>query len=184
MRVLVDICHPAHVHFFRHPIRLLHAAGDQVLVTSRGKECAIDLLMELGIKHRCLGESHRGGLAEMVKELVVRNRRLIRLCREFRPDILTGVGGTFVAQSGRWLGLPSVVFYDTEHAHLQNALTYPFANRLVVPDCYTGRTPASKTVRYAGYHELSYLHPDVFTPDRQRATRAMTWVMLDGRASG
>lgn len=169
LRILIDIGHPAHVHFFKNPIRLLQEDGHEILVTSRDKECALDLLDGLELEHRCLSVQNSGGLWGMAKELIARNRKLARVAREFKPDVMTGVGGIFVAQVGRWLGIPSVVFYDTENAHLQNALTYPFATKVVVPECYQGWTPKNKTIRYRGYHELSYLHPDYFTPDRDIA---------------
>lgn len=169
MRILIDIGHPAHVHFFKNPIRLLREEGHQILITSRDKECAIGLLDGLGLEHRCLSVQNQGGIMGMAKELVVRNRALMRVAREYRPDVMTGVGGIFAAHVGRWLGIPSVVFYDTENAYLQNALTYPFATKVVVPECYRGWTPRKRTIRYHGYHELSYLHPDYFTPDREMA---------------
>ena len=56
------------------------------------------------------------------------------------------------------------MFYDTEHAHLSNAITFPFATRVITPECY--RTDiGEKQIRYAGYQELAYLHPDRFQPD-------------------
>ncbi|MGE0385014.1 MAG: DUF354 domain-containing protein [Gammaproteobacteria bacterium] len=165
MRVLIDIGHPAHVHFFRHPLRILGAAGAQALVTSRVKEVALDLLDELGIPHVTLS-AQRPGLAALARELALRDYRLWRVVREFRPDVMAAIGGTFIAHVGAITGIPSLVFYDTENARLQNAITYPLAHRVIVPRCYGAWTPAGRTLRYAGYHELSYLRPGCFVPDR------------------
>ena len=63
----------------------------------------------------------------------------------------------------------SLVFYDTENARLQNLLTYPFATRVIVPRCYSAWTPRARTLRYPGYHELSYLRPPHFSADLQIA---------------
>ena len=82
------------------------------------------------------------------------------------------IGGIFVAQVGRFAGVRSVVFYDTENAKLQNILTYPFASKVVVPECYSSWVPPKKAVRYAGFHELAYLHPEYFKRDIQRAAVA------------
>jgi predicted glycosyltransferase len=41
------------------------------------------------------------------------------------------------------------------------------AHSVVTPDCYQGRVRGTHR-RYAGYHELAYLHPDRFQPDPQR----------------
>ncbi len=171
MNVLIDIGHPAHVHFFRHPIGALRACGHCVAITSRDKECVIDLLDSLGLEHRVLS-AQRGGLLGLGRELIQRDTALYRLCRDFRPDVMAEIGGIFVAHVGRLMGVPALAFYDTENATLQNALTYPFAAAVVVPRCYTGWLPRRRHLRYPGYHELSYLHPDYFRPDRERALAA------------
>ena len=168
MRALVDIVHPAHVHFFRHPLRILEAHGHEVRVTSRDKDCTLELLDRFRIEHAPLTARGRG-VGGLAAELLRRDRALLRVARSFRPDVITGLGGVCAAHVGRLTGTRSVVFYDTENAHLQNALTYPFAHRVVVPRCYRGWVPRWKTSRYAGYHELSYLHPARFTPDREVA---------------
>jgi predicted glycosyltransferase len=45
-------------------------------------------------------------------------------------------------------------------------LTYPFVLQVQSPDCYM-KDLGSKQVRYAGCHELAYLHPNRFVPDEQ-----------------
>ena len=49
MKVLIDINHPAHVHFFRQPALALQRAGHEVLFTSRDKDVTQELLDELGV---------------------------------------------------------------------------------------------------------------------------------------
>ena len=171
MRILFDIGHPAHVHFFRNPIRLLKEKGHTLLVTSRDKEVTHRLLDGLSIPHISLSTQANGGMIGLLRELAIRDYRLYRQAKEFKPDIMAAIGGIFIAHVGALTGIPSLVFYDTENAHLQNALTYPLATRVIVPRCYEGRVPARKTIRYPGYHELSYLRPGYFSPDRLLATR-------------
>ena len=168
MKILIDIGHPAHVHFFGRPIRLLQAEGHEVLVTSRRKDIALELLDELGVQHEPLSAA-ASGLSGFASELIARDRALIRVVRRFRPERMAEIGGTFIAHASIFTGVPSLVFYDTENAVLQNAITYPFATRVIVPRCYGAWTPRRRTLRYAGYHELAYLHPDAFTPDRAKA---------------
>jgi predicted glycosyltransferase len=167
MRVLIDIGHPAHVHFFRCPIEQLRENGHDILITSRRKEIATDLLDAYGIEHHMLsGEGGRGG---MLGELVVRDFRLSRVVHKWHPDVMAAIGGIFIAHAGAVGRVPSLVFYDTENARLQNLLTYPLATRVVVPRCYSGWTPKGRTLRYPGYHELSYLRPPYFSAKREVA---------------
>lgn len=170
MKFLIDINHPAHVHFFRDPMRLLVERGHQLVVTSRVKEMAVPLLDELGVQHVVLSAHKGGGLLALGQELIRRNWALWQVARRERPDAMAAIGGTFVAHVGWLTGISSLVFYDTENATLQNAITYPFARRVIVPRCYQGRLP-SHHERYDGYHELSYLHPNRFQPDRGLAER-------------
>lgn len=164
MRILIEVTHPAHVHFYRNPINILKERGHKILITSRNKDCTLELLDRYGISHHCISEQNSGSAAGMARELIYRNSALLRIASKFKPAILTGIGGISAAQVGLVLRTPSVIFYDTETARLQNLMTYPFSTRIVVPKCYKGKLPARKAVRYRGYHELSYLHPNYFTP--------------------
>jgi predicted glycosyltransferase len=56
------------------------------------------------------------------------------------------------------------MFYGTEIATLTNSFVYPLADYVVTPDSYRGPVFGNH-VTYAGYHELSYLHPRRFRPD-------------------
>ncbi|MCS3903885.1 putative glycosyltransferase [Methylohalomonas lacus] len=169
MRVLIDIGHPAHVHFFKNPINILQRSGHEIIITSRTKEMTQLLLDQAGVEHFNLSNQGPGGIKSLLSELLVRDCRLYNLVKKVRPDVMAGIGGIFIAHVGAITRIPSIVFYDTENAKLQNILTYPLAKRVVVPDCYRAWTPKWKTLRYKGYHELSYLHPAYFTPDRNIA---------------
>jgi len=166
MKVLIDIGHPAHVHFFHQPILQLQHHGHQVIITSRDKECALALLDNLGLEHHPLSALGKGGLISLGRELISRDWALYKVVRNTKPDIMAAIGGTFIAHVGRLSGVPSLVFYDTENATLQNAITYPLASAVITPRCYGGKLPARRHIRYAGYHELAYLHPNYFVPDR------------------
>lgn len=168
MRILIDLCHPAHVHFFYHPIALLAERGHELLITSRKKEIALDLLEQLKLPHQTLSSEQDGSLSGLLKELIQRDWSLVQVIRQYRPEVMTAIGGIFIAHAGFLTRTRSLVFYDTENAHLQNLLTYPLANQVVVPRCYQGWLPKN-AIRYPGYHELSYLHPRQFNPDRSLA---------------
>lgn len=167
MRVLIDIGHPAHVHFFRRPIEILRQHGHDIMITSRHKEMATDLLDAFGLEHRTL--SGEGGPLGLIGELVVRDYRLSRVVHRWAPDVMAAIGGIFIAHAGIAGRVPSLVFYDTENARLQNLLTYPFASKVLVPRCYAAWTPKKRTIRYPGYHELSYLRPPYFSAHREIA---------------
>lgn len=163
VRILVDVGHPAHVHFFRHPLAAWREAGHAVTVTARDKDVALELLAALGIPHRTLGRPGRG-TAGLARELVVRVARLARQARRAGADVITAIGGSFVAPAAFLARVPSVVFTDTEHVATDRVLTRPFASVLYTPDCFR-RDLGPRHRRYRGLHELAYLHPARFRPD-------------------
>jgi predicted glycosyltransferase len=165
MKVLIDIAHPAHVHFFRNSIVGLKSAGCSIIVTSRQKDCATQLLEEFQLPHSPISSQGRGGIG-LLRELAIRDWALYRVAARERPDVMMAIGGTFIAHVSAFTGIPSIVYYDTENAKLQNAITYPFASCVVAPRAYKAWLPRSRHLRYAGYHELAYLHPRYFAPDR------------------
>jgi uncharacterized protein len=166
VRILIDILHPAHVHFFRNFHAEMRARGHEILVTARDKDRSLELLERYGVPFEQLS-TQRPGTVGMATEMTQRTGRLLRVMQRFRPDVMTGIMGPSIAVAGRLRRVPAVVFYDTEFARQTNWFTYPLADRVCTPDCYQGRV-RGRHVRYAGYHELAYLHPARFQPDARR----------------
>jgi len=162
MRILFDLKHPAQVHFFKHPIRLLTAAGDDVLVTARAKDETTALLDALGIPYVCLSRAGKGPIG-MGMEFAWRLARMLRVVRRFRPDVLVARTGVTVGPVGRILGVPSVIFDDTEFAGLQISLSAPFATVVCTGLGYGRRFPG-KEIRFNAPPHLACTHPSRFTP--------------------
>jgi predicted glycosyltransferase len=163
MKVLFDILHPAHAHFFRHAIRLLEADGHEVMITARDKDLTLQLLASFGLPYLVISREapSRAGLAG---ELLARDVRLVQVARRWRPDVMASIAGISTALVGFLTRTRNLVFYDTENATLSNLLSYPFATEVITPDCYRRRV-LGRHVTYPGYHELAYLHPKRFRPD-------------------
>lgn len=163
MRVLVDITHPAQVHFFKNLIRLLRRDGHPVLVTAREKDVTTRLLTALGIEHHCISRMGKG-LRGLGRELLARDLRLWLLARRFRPDVMVARVGISIGLVGRILNVPRVIFEDTEHAKLQLALSLPFATRICTGGGYLNDL-GPRQVRFRGVPVLAYMAPEYFTPD-------------------
>jgi predicted glycosyltransferase len=166
MRILIDVLHPAHVHFFRNFSAEMTDRGHELRITARDKDRSLDLLDRYGLPYQQLSTQKRGA-AGMAVEMSQRTGRLLKVMSAFRPDVMTGIMGPSIAVAGRARRVPAVVFYDTEFAKQTNWFVYPLAHSVCTPDCYTGQVRGTH-VRYAGYHELAYLHPNRFVPDPER----------------
>jgi predicted glycosyltransferase len=165
MRILIDILHPAHVHFFRNFYAEMTERGHEVQITARDKDRSIDLLDAFGLPYQQISAQKSGG--GLMVEMVQRTARLLSVMRRFRPDVMTGIMGPSIALAGAVTRVPAVVFYDTEFAVQTNRFVYPLAFRVCTPDCYQARV-RGRHVEYPGYHELAYLHPNRFEADSAR----------------
>jgi predicted glycosyltransferase len=165
MRVLFDIVHPAHVHFFKHMLTGLAARGHATSIVAREKDVTTALLDRLGFSYETVGRSGKKSLFGMAGELLRRDAALVSVARRFRPDVIV-TRNPAGAQAGRLLGIPAVFDTDDGKAagiHFWSAA--PFAHVITTPDC-TDEDYGHRHVRYPGYKQTAYLHPNHFTPDR------------------
>ncbi len=165
MRILIDITHPAHVHFFKNAVDQFRKRGHEVVVASRIKDITTELLDSLKLQHTVLSKAANvKSIISYACEMITHCWRLYWMARKFKPDVMLQIGGTFIAPVSLFLRCPAVTFYDTEFAKISNMISYPLSASVCTPECYQGK--ASKNhVKYPGYHELAYLHPNHFSPD-------------------
>ncbi|WP_336036846.1 DUF354 domain-containing protein [Halobacterium yunchengense] len=163
MDVLISVQHPAHAHFYRYVVRELQSRGHDVHVFARDEPIIRALLDAHGVDHEALPGPGSPPGPRAVGQLSY-EWRLFRHAAGIGPDVMTAIGGVSVAHVSTLVGARCVVFTDTEHATLTNALAFPLADTVCTPTCYRNDV-GDKQRRYDGCHELAYLHPDRFTPD-------------------
>ena len=109
MRLLVDVTHPAHVHLFKNAIEAFRDEGAAVRVASREKDVTTRLLDAYGIPHTVLSKK----TGSVPREWVGRELRLLRLARNFGPDVVLSRLNPAAAHVSRLLSVPNVVFERT-----------------------------------------------------------------------
>lgn len=163
MRVLIDMGHPAHVHLFKNTIWKLKSMGHQVKVTARDKDVTLKLLNELEIEHEVRGVL-KPSLISKATDMVRVNIKMMKIARDFKPDLMLGVHNPYIAQVSRVLGIPSIIFTDSEPVPIADFLTFPFTKVIVTTTTYR-KELGKKQMKVNSFKELSYLHPSHFTPD-------------------
>lgn len=166
MKILVYLGHPAHFHNYKNTIAALKAHGHEVEVLIKKKDILEDLLKNAGIPyHNILEEGRKNSKAGITLGILKRAWRLNRFCSKFHPDILTGssVENSLI---GPLRHIPVINIGEDDASVVPNyaRLTYPGASVILCPDtCECGKWD-KKAVKYPGYQELGYLHPENFTP--------------------
>jgi len=164
VRILIDILHPKHAHFFRPLIRRWIGMGRAVKVVTRDKDITHELLDLFAIPYVCLSRQKKG--LGLFLELLIHWKNLVSILSAFRPDVVMSIGGIMTSIPCKLLGIPNMALTDTETATLGNKISFPFADCVLTPEWFTedfGR----KHCRYRSFHEWSYLHPEEFHPDHK-----------------
>lgn len=162
-KIVFTMTHPHDVHLFRNAIGELSERGYRVHVFVHEKEMTSTLLEMYGIPHKVLAGNH-ASKTKLFASWSKFGYNLFREARRVQPDLMVAEVGAATAPVSRLLGIESLVFMDAEHATLQNSLVFPFATRICTSTCFW-KDIGPKQVRYDGYQELAYLHPDRFKPD-------------------
>lgn len=163
MKILVDIGHPAHIHYFRNAIKNLQEKGHEFLITTRDKEIAIELLKTYGFAYICTGKN-RSGMINKFRGLLQNNIAIYKAAKKFKPDIFLSFYSPFAAQVGWWLRKPVIGFADTEFAKFSIKITKPFTDYHITPYCFT-ELLGTNHYYFKGFMETFYLHPDYYRPD-------------------
>lgn len=167
MKILIYLHHPAHFHLFKNIIKELHLRNELIILATK-KDILENLLINEGYDYiNVLPKGRKDNKLSIAFGLLKQDIRLFNICIRNRPDILVGTS-TEITHIGKLLKIPSLFINedDIEAIPLVGKLAYPFAKHLLVPEvCSTGKWH-SKTIKYQGYHELAYLHPNNFSPQK------------------
>lgn len=170
MRILIDIGHPAHVHYFKNLAKILRSKGHGVIITVKNLSSAIGLLEKLGFDYLVLPEKSDSLFGKAINQFKY-DWFLLKICRKYKIDFAIGVSIT-IAHLSRISKIKSFVF-DDDDDDVQPLFVkwgHPFTTELLSPAVLRGKQRRKDVVYYPGYHELAYLHPNRFSPDEKILT--------------
>jgi predicted glycosyltransferase len=163
MRIIVDVNHPGHVHYFKNFIREMRKRGHEVLITASEKDVSYKLLDIYGLDYVKLG-SYGKSLVTKMLSLPLLELKMYRAVKSFDPEVFVGFGSIRCSHISKLMGKKSVIFDDTEHAIEIQMLYAPFSDVIITPTFFK-KDLGRKHVTYDGYSQLAHTHPNYFKPD-------------------
>lgn len=164
MRILIDIGHPAHVHLFKNFCWQMRDRSHDILLTCRDRENVIHLIEYYNFDYICFGK-HAHSILLKILRLPLYNLKMLLTSLKFQPHIYLSHGSMYAAFSSWLLRKHHISFEDTFNME-QIRLYLPFTDVVLTGD-YPHTGLGKKELSYPGYHELAYLHPNVFQPDEK-----------------
>jgi len=166
MKIMFSVDHPAWAHQFHTIVEKLRARGDEVLVLAINKDGALNLLDSYHIPYVLCAKGTG-------RNIVEKGWLFIRLCvnhtihaLRFRPDIVIGRASPMMAVAAWVCRKPHLLYEDTEVSKFSLRICKRISTKILTPRTFlTDLGP--KQERVDTYKELFYLHPSVFTPNRE-----------------
>lgn len=165
MNILFELNHPAHAHLFKNTIRYLIKNGHNIKVIIKEVKILKVILDDAGIEHISFGNKSSNLLIKGINQFYYIFKAW-KLHQKMKFDLGIGVSVTLPLLS-RITSMESVVLDDDDKkaTPLFAFLSHKNANILLRPAALKHEGENKNTIYYQGYHELAYLHPDVFSPD-------------------
>ncbi len=163
MNILIDIGHPAHVHYFRNLVKEMIGLHN-IVITTKDIGRAKRLLDYYGLKYIVIGKKGYGIVSKVTKQIDFTSR-LIKIIKKNNIDLAIGVSIT-ITHAAKLCGIPSIYFDDDDlKASPLTAISgTPFASTILSPDPLMYEK-TKNAIYYPGLHELAYLHPKQFKAD-------------------
>lgn len=160
MKILININHPAHVHYFRNFIKLMEAKGDRFCVINRDSKMINQLLDYYGIEHTIRNKRpEKKGTIHSVLNLLRMILWCIRKSLSFHPDIYMGFASSACAITSFLFRKPSILIDDTEHNSMTHKLYMPVCAKVLTPFYFKKDLGnKDKQIRFNAYVEQFYLH--------------------------
>lgn len=163
MNILIDVNHPAQVHYFRNLYHEL-SCKHKVLLTTKDIPMQTRLLKAYDVPYITYGAKSTGLAAKALKQIRY-DLQCYGMLREHNIDIAWGASVSNVHASlfGKTV---SIATTDSDLAVLPLAakFVYPLADYVMTPDALAFQK-MKKQLCYPSYQELAYLHPKRFKPD-------------------
>lgn len=160
--------HPAHWHNVKVVCAGLKSKGHNIVVVARQKDVLIELLDGEPYTIEVLPARKRQSKIGRVMDIFARELKMWKLARTHRPDLMVGTD-IVITHVGKALGIPSIILNEDDAAAvpLFAKYGYPYCTVALAPKSCDVGPFHSKHIQYPGYHELAYLHPNHFAPDRK-----------------
>jgi len=172
MRILIELNHPAHIHLFRNAALALHEKGHSILLVTKHKDVLQHLANAYADRFTIVSRNERerkNTLLHHLQWIFESDMKILHIARDFKPDLLltSGFSATHV---GRLINKPCIVWSeeDSPRHRKMHWMADPFASCVLMPDFCLHYRWEYKTFHYPSMHELAYVSPATFYPDKRR----------------
>lgn len=163
MKIIIDIGHPSHVHYFKNVIKILQSKGHEISIIARDKEITQNLLYAYGFDFISRGVGMNGFFGK-IRYLLKTDFSLINIAKKIKPDLFLSCSSPYLAQVAFLMRKPHICIDDTDIANYEHIMYAPFSDAIISPVGFK-KNFGKKHLLIDSTFDLFYLHPMHFLPD-------------------
>ena len=171
-KILFYCGHPAHFHLIKNSYQSLISNGHNVKIAIKSKDVLENLLKESNIEYFKISNISTSKRTVKYFDAIIRLIRYTLFVRRNKFDLLVGTSWEN-SKIGKFLNISSICLNedDANIVPLFSSNAYPGASIVLSPVSCTNGDYEYKTIKYHSFHELAYLHPNNFVPDKNIAIK-------------
>jgi hypothetical protein len=173
MNILIYLAHPADFHLYKNVIYKLKLHTHSVFITIKKKDVLEQLLIENNVSYfNIQPKGRKSSKYGIIKGIIERSLKHYTFIKKYKIDTILASSGE-LGPLAKFFNIPFINVFEDDLTlfPMYSNLLGPFINSLVVPvSCNTGKW-GYKTIKFSGYRELAYLHPNNFKPDYSKVAK-------------
>jgi predicted glycosyltransferase len=166
MKILIDIGHPAHIHLLKNLYFKLKEDGHTIFITVKNIKVQKDLLEKYNMKYINIGDKKDSLMGKALSQIIY-NLKILKLVLLNRIEL--GIGNSMTIPHISRVSKMKSILIDDDDDNVQELFVkyaHPFADCIISPTAVIENRANKSTIFHNSYHELAYLHPNNFTPDK------------------
>jgi len=165
MKVLFIVYHPVDPYIVFETAKQIERKGGKALFFVVEKEGIIKRIVDdNNFENIVIGKSRDSFIGKVISTFSI-VYGINRVIRKFKPDLVFSTASPFSSLACRFNKIPLVCWEDTETATFNFKYSQKRIDSLLLVDSFYIELPFENSIKFNGYKELAYLHPNVFKPD-------------------
>lgn len=166
-KIAVFLGHPAHFHLYKNVVDDLYKRDIEVVYLIKRKDILEKLVQQSGIEYVIVRDKERAKSSKfgLIISLLQMDWQVFKCLLKLKPRLLTG---TYCPIFSYFTAIPFISCNEDDADVVPNfaILSYPPAKSILTPVVCNNGKWNKKSTKYPSYHELAYLHPNHFTPNK------------------
>jgi len=165
MKILFIVYHPVDPYIIFETAKQIENEGYTPFFVIIEKEGIIKKIIEsYGFENAVIGESKESFLGKILNIFTIVSG-INKYVKKINPDLIFSPATPYSSMACRFNKKPLICWEDTETATFNFKYSHKRIDSLLLTDSFYKELPGNNIIKFNGYKELAYLHPNNFKPD-------------------